>query len=227
VKSLTFRDVWPCPIHVTGKTQSQGGHDLMRRLLFLLSATSLFYVVQCVPALAQSGTNSGPDRVEIFGGYSYLGSDFNFPEFSSDHFNGWEASVTGKVNRWAGITADISGHYGSSIAVGVAPDFMSEETPHQYTVMFGPQLSYPNRTRVIPFAHALFGFSNAKVGQFDLDAVNTASDTGFAMALGGGLDFSLTKNIAIRGVQADWMRTTLFHQTQNEPRLSTGIVFRF
>lgn len=195
----------------------------MKRLLLTLTAIGLL----CVPGWAQSHSGSEPDKVEIFGGYSYLNSDFNFPEFAGDHLNGWEASVTGKINRWVGITADISGHYGSSVPVGPAPGTFTSETPYMYSVLFGPQVSWVNRSRFTPYAHVLVGFEKAKVGVVTPGFFGTASDTAFGLALGGGVDVGLTRHLAIRAAQVDWLRTTLFDQTQNAPRVSTGVVFKF
>jgi hypothetical protein len=41
-----------------------------------------------------------------------------------------------------------------------------------------------------------------------------------------GIDFSLISKLGFR-IGADYLRTTLFNQTQNDPRLTAGIVLRF
>jgi opacity protein-like surface antigen len=52
------------------------------------------------------------------------------------------------------------------------------------------------------------------------------SNTSFATALGGGLDYRLFGPIAAR-VEGDYLRTSFFSSTQNNFRLSVGAVFRF
>ncbi len=103
----------------------------------------------------------------------------------------------------------------------------------RYTYMFGPEFSYRGNSKVRPFAHALFGASKAEVRKLDVDWTReyqqdynngnnlyayrylgnisgSFSNTGFAMALGGGLDINVNDRWAIRLVQVDYMPT--FHE---------------
>ena len=57
-----------------------------------------------------------------------------------------DGMVTRNVNRWFGITGDVSGSY--------------KNGGHMYTYMVGPTLS-ARTERVTPFAHALFGGASA------------------------------------------------------------------
>ncbi len=50
------------------------------------------------------------------------------------------------------------------------------------------------------------------------------SDTSFATALGGGLDYKIIRPVAWR-FQGDYVQTRFFGTTQNNVRLSTGIYF--
>ena len=143
------------------------------------------------------------DRGEVFGGYSYQRVD-NSPSFN---LNGWEFSGQYKWFRSLGLVADFDGHYGS-------PSGVSAST-HNY--LFGPQVSWP--ARVSPFAHVLIGGSHMKIGG--------ASDTSFSSAIGGGIDTRLAPGIYWRIIQGDYIHTHFFGSTQNNARLSTGIVFRF
>ena len=54
----------------------------------------------------------------------------------------------------------------------------------------------------------------------------------FAMAAGGGLDYSLTKHIALKPIQVEYLMTQIdstkgFGSHQNDVRYSGGVVFRF
>jgi hypothetical protein len=54
----------------------------------------------------------------------------------------------------------------------------------------------------------------------------SGSETGFATAFGGGLDYKLIKGVAWR-IQADDLRSDFFNSSHQNLRLSTGILFRF
>jgi opacity protein-like surface antigen len=179
------------------------------RKLFVLAALLVF--VSGV-ALAQDHP-----KAELFGGYSYArinpGSGvkgINLPA-------GWHASVAGNINNWFGIAGDISGNYGNPTILGVKVNTKL----HTYT--FGPRISYRKNEKVTPFAHALFGGANVKGSAFGVGA----SDSGFAMTLGGGVDAKINDNFAFRVAQFDYLMTRIQKDTQNNFRLSTGIVIRF
>jgi hypothetical protein len=46
-------------------------------------------------------------KVEVFGGYQY--SHLDLLGITSLNNNGWNASVTGNVNKWFGVAGDVSG----------------------------------------------------------------------------------------------------------------------
>jgi opacity protein-like surface antigen len=52
------------------------------------------------------------------------------------------------------------------------------------------------------------------------------SNTSFATAVGGGLDYRLLRPLALR-VEGDYLRTSFFSTTQHNLRLSLGVVLRF
>ncbi len=153
-----------------------------------------------------SFTAHAQDKVEIFGGYSYLRLDLS-PAPSSVNLNGWEASGQYKVTSWLGGVADFSGDYGSIAGVGT----------QFHTFLFGPQISWP--ARVSPFAHVLVGGAHISGGG--------ASDTAFASALGGGIDAKITDRFYWRLIQGDYLLSRFGDHTQNNARISSGIVFRF
>jgi hypothetical protein len=184
----------------------------MRNILFC--SCFLFLLAPAV-ALAQQDYPRG----EVFFGYSYFRAE---PE--GQNLNGWEGSVTGNITRWFGIEGDFAGHYGRPkdqfgfIIRGVHIN--------QYTFMGGPKLIL--RTgRVSPFVHALIGGARAGTNEFGLES----SQFAMAAALGGGVDLEISKYIAIRPVQADYLVTRfdtgVGDDRQNNFRYSAGIVFRF
>jgi hypothetical protein len=150
-----------------------------------------------LPAAAQY------EKVEVFGGYTYMrfrpGTDLNL--------NGWEASAQYKFRDWIGGVADFDGHYGSPRGIGTS----------LYTYMFGPQVSLPRR--VSPFAHVLLGGAHFSAAGF--------GDSAFAMAIGGGIDAEIKQGISWRIIQGDYLMTRFGSETQNNGRISTGVVFHF
>jgi hypothetical protein len=145
-------------------------------------------------------TARAQDKAELFGGYSYM-------RFVSSNLNGWEISGQYKFLDWLGGVADFDGHYGSIHGIGTST----------YTFLFGPQISLPSR--VSPFGHLLLGGARNSTGGF--------GSSSFSMALGGGLDAELTDAINWRLVQVDYLLTQFGGGSQNNFRLSTGILIRF
>jgi len=166
-----------------------------------------------------------PTSGNIFVGYSFYSaspSTLDLTSVGRPNMNGWEASLEGKVLPWVGIVADFSAHYGQQSYVELTPDgpVGSTVTGHETDVMFGPRLSFPIG-KFRPFGEAMFGIGHVNTGQ----GIST-SDTSVATALGGGLDYKIIRILAIRA-EADYVQTRFFSTTQNNFRLSTGIVFRF
>ena len=163
-----------------------------------------------------------PTSGNVFFGYSYYNSSINGQRTS---LNGWEGSVEGKVLPFISIVGDFSGYDGSqnvttcAVPVGVGPGpciINTNFTEHNY--LFGPRASI-SVGKIRPFAELLIG-----AGHVHINA--GSSDTSFATAVGGGIDYRLVRLLAWR-FQGDYIHTNLFNVAQNNLRLSTGIVVRF
>ncbi len=167
---------------------------------------------------------------------------------------GWDISAAFNFARSFGVAADFSNHYGTPQAVGhtVSGTFYPIGTGGKgFSFLFGPQVSYRGISNIKPFGHMLFGGMRASKlvpnstssggvgGGFVIIAGPScpslycvAPATTFAMAFGGGLDVKVTDRIWIRAFQADYVRAEITTgygtiATQNDLRISTGIVFRF
>ncbi|MFZ0416910.1 MAG: outer membrane beta-barrel protein [Candidatus Sulfotelmatobacter sp.] len=162
-----------------------------------------------------------PTSGNVFFGYSFYNTDLS--SVNRANTNGWEASVEGKVIPFLGIVADFDSHYGSQNSVLLCPGIgcpltvNASFTEHNY--LFGPRVSV-SVGKVRPFAEAMFGAAHVNVND------GVGSDTSFATALGGGLDYKIIRPIAWR-FQGDYVQTRFFGATQNNIRLSTGLVLRF
>ena len=176
--------------------------EMMKRSILVV----VTLLMSALSLLAQTNT----PKVQIFGGYSYLSVDENGS--SREGLNGWNLQPSINLNRWASFTFDGGGYYGSPHGVNF----------HDYTFMAGPTFTL-RREHVAPFVHALFGADHLGASS----GGNSTSDTSFALAAGGGLDIPIKEHFGIRLAQVDWLRTTHFSDTQNNIRLSTGLLLMF
>jgi opacity protein-like surface antigen len=173
-----------------------------------------FFVLAALLVLV-SGAALAQDhpKAEIFGGYSFLRVNPGSGVSGENVPAGWHASVAGNVNDWFGFAGDFSGHYKT----------ISGVSGKAHTFTFGPRISYRKNEKVTPFAHAQFGGINASAAGFGLGA----SETAFAMNLGGGVDVKINDNFAFRVAQFDYLMTRFVSDSQHNFRISTGIVIRF
>lgn len=138
-------------------------------------------------------------KVDVFGGYQYVRA-------SGVNANGWNAELTANANKHLGLVADFGGAYCRG--------------EHAHSFMFGPQVSasLKEAKQVKPFVHALFGAERSTYAD--------QSDTGFAMAIGGGVDVNVHKHLSLRLAQFDWQRA--YHgEGHNRFAYTTGVVFHF
>ena len=173
--------------------------------LTMLTLSPLVMAQQPEPA---KSAEKGERPFEIFGGYSYLRDE-------GHNLNGWTGTFIANVNSWFAIAADFDGHYGSH-SEGLEYVRVRE---HGFT--FGPHFALKNRSRVTPFAFALFGgaHENVKAGEV------TETATAFAANYGGGLDVRINESCSARVVQVDASYTRFDGVGKTSPRFSAGLVF--
>lgn len=176
-------------------------------VLFLSTLTLLLIVFPAERASAQI-----PTKGNVFFGYSYDNTAIS--QGDSGSLNGWDASLEGKLIPWVGLVADLDGHYGSRDY----PDVTANVAEHNF--LFGPRVSVQVQ-RFRPFAEFLVGGSHVSRSNGISD-----SNTSFANAVGGGLDYRVAGPISVRG-QLDWIETRFYGATQNGVRFSTGIAIHF
>ena len=209
--------------------------------LYLLCA---FVIRAETPARATSpysgGSNFGVPRLELFLGYSYVRA---VPALADGNrlvwLNGGSTSVAFNMNRYLGLVGDFGAYTNSQMRfTGAYTSTLDVDNPNiaVLSYLFGPRLSFRQHDRFTPFAQALFGGVHAN--RVTLKGCTTnctllpAQDS-FAMTAGGGLDLRVHRHIAIRLIQAEYLMTrfpsytTGSAGTQNDMRLSAGVVFRF
>ncbi len=129
--------------------------------------------------------------------------------------NGGSGSFAYNINNVVGLVADFGGYANTRV------------NDRLLTYMFGPRFSW-RHTRLTPYTQFLFG------GAYVWNDLDTRSITqnAFAMAAGGGVDYTLTKHIALKPIQVEYVMTQIdsnkgFGNHQNDVRYSGGVVFRF
>jgi hypothetical protein len=206
-----------------------GPSSSFSRLLILFR---LFFLA--VAVLGSTTSCKAQDKAELYGGYSYFRASIeevqNGPVLSmrvSQHanLNGWEFSGQYKFLPFLGAVANFNGAYGT----------LQGARTREHAFLFGPQVSLP--TKVSPFAHALIGVAKESqdpipnpcpvVGPACSFFSSLGSDTSFASAVGVGIDVKVVPLFCVRLIQVDYLRTHLHGVTQNQPRVSAGIVFHF
>lgn len=169
-----------------------------------------------------------PNSGNVFVGYSFENANSSALNQNLGRFNlqGWEAAVEGKVFGPVGIVADFSGHYGSLSNDVLPPEgpgpipgpVIATFTGHEEDFLFGPRFSV-RVGQIRLFAESEFGLAH-------MNTNSSGSANSFATAEGGGVDFSLSRAVALR-VAVDGVFTRLYGSSQSNLRVSTGIVFRF
>ncbi len=163
-----------------------------------------------------------------FVGYSYLHGETFTPNnaFGATGgpaaMSGWEGSIEGRYLPWLGAVADLDWHYGgrgTRCFVGSCGPFRVNASRDD--LLFGPRAS-KSFGKYRPYAEVLFGVAY----QSDKGGGISNSDLTFATAFGGGVDYTLVRSLALRG-QIDLLHTSFFGGSQNDLRISTGVVFRF
>ncbi|MGC0771673.1 MAG: Ig-like domain-containing protein [Candidatus Acidiferrum sp.] len=177
------------------------------------------------PAGAKSDSDEAPGRIvpryEVAVMFDYV--NFNpGGGFSSFNNYGGSGSFTWNASRWVGLTEELGGlTYRRNVnGFSIGGD--------QATLLFGPRLNLRRFDYFVPYAEFLLGSAHAS-----RPMTGNSSQNSFAMAAGGGVDVVLTKNIAWRIAQIEYLMTDYSgaslggNARQDNLRLGTGIVFRF
>src|SRR6267143_2871595 len=165
-------------------------------------------------------------RYEIAGMYDYINFAPGDP-FANFNTHGGSASFTYNASKWLGLTGELAGYdfkrnlfplTGSNI----------DTNGSLITYLFCPRLNLRKFDHFVPFGEFLVGGANGGI-----ELVGVSSQSAFAMAAGGGIDMVLTKNLAWRVAQLDYLMASFSGPAvtatgrQNNFRAGTGLVLRF
>ncbi|MEQ1765554.1 MAG: outer membrane beta-barrel protein [Pyrinomonadaceae bacterium] len=218
---------------------------MFKKALIALSIAA----VSAASAVAQAQPVSDYKKVEFFAGYSNGQVDTGVDSGNSavdffrdrDNFNGVNGSGVYNFSRYFGVKGDVSATYNNkSISGETGGANVSFKTNNSlYNFLGGVQAKDNSNEGVFkPFGHVLVGAAHARTNFKDYTCTPTTgvcptvivpdatfSETGFAAAIGGGIDFRVSDRFQVRAIQIDWNPVRIAGQTQNNLRLGAGIVF--
>jgi peptidoglycan-associated lipoprotein len=168
--------------------------------LFALKPGQLDLAITCNPTVANVITNNG---------------------FT---MQGGSVQVHGQFWRGLGVVADVSGlHTGNMHSSGVGLDLV--------TAVFGPRYTWqPAKHRYAVYGQFLVGEANGLHSIFPAAPGVADSADSMAWLAGGGMNIAVSRHLALRAFEADWLRTQLPNSTtnvQNNLRLGAGVIFKF
>jgi opacity protein-like surface antigen len=213
---------------------------------FLLT---LLLAAACAPAAFAQVSPEDRDKVNVFVGFSHNHVDTGTDDLGLNNvieeregFNGVNGSITGNVSRYVGLKFDYSFHR-RDLEFPVAGTTL-EARAKLHNFLGGVQFKDNTKDsdkRLRPFGHVLVGAHNSSI---EVDPVVCAQvigapcpndlnddETGFAAAVGGGLDVRLNDRISVRAIQLDWNPNRFGDdggsgsRTAHNFRIGIGIVF--
>jgi hypothetical protein len=186
-----------------------------RRSLVLLTAVATLGTIAHAQTPAKDPHRDG---ISLALSYDTLGG--NLTTNNSFATQGGAAELNYSFLHGFGATASVLGVHADSIGSGVPVNMV--------IVTFGPSYTYSHH-RASLFVHGLVGEVDGFQGLYPQGGTASSSANALAVQAGGGLDVVLSRHLAVRMVQADYVRTQLpnsLTNVQNSVRLGVGIVIR-
>jgi len=202
----------------------QSSSTLLRGALHAIALFSVAAILSASPsarAAAPAQDSTAAPSLEV--AFSWNATRSNPISGSSFWMQGGSFEVHGQFYRGLGAVADIAGAHTAGInSSGVGLDMV--------TATFGPRYTWSLRNHKFRFfGQGLAGVANGFNSVFPSPNGANTSATSLALKAGGGMNISLTPHIALRAVQANWLRTAFPNSTtsaQNNLVLGAGIVIR-
>ena len=118
----------------------------------------------------------------------------------------------------------LSDHFAveGAIATAFAPTIYANEHVKYVSYGAGPKFAFYQRGRrnLEPWIHAIIG------GAHVFPQTGLGGKNGFDLQAGGGVDYSMSARISVR-LEADWVRTQLWGQSQNSGQGVLAVVYHF
>jgi hypothetical protein len=187
----------------------------------MLKVSAVVLLLVFVGSMRFANAQETVPALEAYGGYYYARFNANanvqgVPPSSTFNANGGGGQLEYNASKWLGIVGDLAGY-------GVTSTNNGALEAGTFTYLLGPRLNFRTR-KITPFAQALFGGMAATSG-----IGTSATQNHFAMTTGGGIDFTVSRHVSLRPVQAEYFMTRFpdgLNNQQNNFRFGTGIVVR-
>jgi len=185
-----------------------------------------FRIALCLSLLAGSvslvAQTQQPGRLDL--AVTYTG-ERSLKANTGENFWMQGGSIQIGANVWHGwgVAADVTGIHAGSIGSSGVPISL-------VTTTFGPQYRWHADRTLSLYGQGLIGEANGFRSVFPAQAGAQSSSSSFAIQTGGGIDYKLSDRVALRVLDAAWLRTQLPNSTdnvQNNLRLGAGVVIRF
>jgi hypothetical protein len=137
---------------------------------------------------------------------------------------GGSIELQARFYRGLGVVAEIASAHATNIqSSGVGLGLV--------TTTFGPRYNWaPAHQSYEFFAQVLAGEANGFNSVIPTTNAAIDSSNSLALKMGGGMNITLSRRIALRAFEANWLRTQIPNATtniQNNLDLGAGLVFRF
>ena len=165
---------------------------------------------KCPPKPEPQGARHDTCRgdLEFAFGFSYL-------RFQSSQFNANTFGLTTDVSYYVQPWMTVEGQVNSGWGTQTASSFLAQS----FIYTGGIRVIVPREEKVRPWAHAL-------IGGMHMLPQTAFGPNGFAAQLGGGADIRLKYWLWLR-VEANYVRSQMYTQGQNNLQVGSGIVYRF
>lgn len=147
------------------------------------------------------------DSFQLAVGYEYV--RFHSAPFNAN-LSGLHTSFTYYRNEWLGIEGNVVAAFGSST--------LNNESSKMLLYTVGPRIAWREHNWQ-PWARAL-------AGGLHLFPQTAFATNGFALQLGGGVDYPFKPLVSFR-VESDYIRSQLYSSGQNSFQLGAGFVLHF
>jgi outer membrane protein OmpA-like peptidoglycan-associated protein len=186
--------------------------------------------------------NDDYPRWEWFVGYTFWQAVPVTARDRLDYMNGASSSLALNLDPHVGLVFDFGGYADSRLRLplnGIGTTTLVKASGDVLTFMGGVRVS-ARHERLTPFGQVLFGTAQASAvtiskctGSFSA-CRPLGEDTGYAAAIGGGMDLTLNRHVAWRIFQMEYLLTgfrnaaslTGMKSWEGNLRISTGLVFR-
>ena len=187
-----------------------------------------------------TGSSSETPRFEASVDYTFFHFNPGRNVFQTRNINGGGGAFTFNIGDWFGIKGDLQGYgshtynytipAGTTLPNGTVTTGTTKYnfTGNLFTYTFGPVIK-KHTGMFQPFGEVLFGaaHSNAYRNLFhagqanDLFVSKSPNNNGFAMVVGGGIDFRINPTLTVRPAECDHLLTRFGSNYQPAP--STGL----